>query len=101
MKPERYKISLRAGQDLRKIWKYTFKKWSEEHADRYYNLIIQEIEFLAKNPENGKPISNIREGYRKSKVKSHFIFYRINSVNKIEVIRVLHQMMDIPNRLKQ
>ncbi|WP_324556630.1 type II toxin-antitoxin system RelE/ParE family toxin [Agriterribacter sp.] len=35
-----------------------------------------------------------------SKVKSHLIFYRlIEKQNEIEIIRILHQRMDIENRL--
>ncbi|WP_375303811.1 type II toxin-antitoxin system RelE/ParE family toxin [Niastella sp. OAS944] len=38
------------------------------------------------------------QGYRASKVKSHLIFYRIvNDV--VEIIRILHEQMDIDNRL--
>jgi toxin ParE1/3/4 len=36
--------------------------------------------------------------YRASKVKSHFIFYKYSST-EIEIIRILHENMDIPNRL--
>lgn len=36
----------------------------------------------------------------RTKVKLHFIFYKINTQNKIiEIIRILHQQMDIENRL--
>jgi toxin ParE1/3/4 len=35
-----------------------------------------------------------------SKVKSHLIFYRKAEDNIIEIIRILHQNMDIENRLK-
>jgi len=42
----------------------------------------------------------IKKGYFRSRVKSHFIFYRINlKRNKIEIIRILHQQMDVENRL--
>ncbi|HRP91183.1 MAG TPA: type II toxin-antitoxin system RelE/ParE family toxin [Edaphocola sp.] len=96
----KYKISNEAQNDLENIWLYTFGTWSKEQADRYYDLILDEIEFIAKNPNSGKDYSPIREGYLSSKVKSHFIFYKINSKeNFIEIIRILHQQMDIENRL--
>ena len=42
------KVILRqeAINDLNSIWNYTFEKWSENHADFYYNTIkiaFQEI----------------------------------------------------------
>lgn len=96
----KYKISTEAQNDLINIWLYTYENWSTTQADRYYNLILDEIEYLAENPEVGKDYSHIRKGYFRSKVKSHLIFYKINEQeNLIEIIRVLHQQMDIENRL--
>ncbi len=95
-----YKISNEAQRDLENIWLYTFENWSTEQADRYYNLILDEIEYLSKNPQIGKDYSHVRKDYLRSRVKSHFIFYKINQKeNLIEIIRILHQQMDIENRL--
>ena len=87
-----------AIHDLEEIWFYTFTTWSLEQADRYHSLIIKEIEFLATKPESGKMLDYLRIGYRSSKIKSHYIFYRFNST-ELEVVRILHESMDIPNRL--
>jgi toxin ParE1/3/4 len=86
--------------DLEEIWLYTFMNWSQEQADRYHSLITKEIEFLATKPTAGKIIDHLRKGYRSSKVKSHYIFYRITST-EIEIVRILHENMDIPNRLNE
>lgn len=95
-----YKISREAQIDIESIWLYTYETWSIEQADRYFNLIIDEIEFLASNPNSGKDFNYIRKGYYRSKVKSHFIFYKINlNENEIEIIRILHQQMDVESRL--
>lgn len=95
-----YRISVKAAEDLENIWLYTFDNWSKVQADRYVNLIFEEIEYVAENPLHGKDFSNIRKNYRCSKVKSHLIFYRtVVKQNLIEIIRVLHQSMDIENRL--
>lgn len=87
-----------AIKDLEAIWIYTFQNWSLEQADRYHSLIYNEIDFLAGNPASGKDYSHIRKGYKSSKVKSHIIFYKY-SVSEIEIIRILHENMDIPNHL--
>ncbi len=97
-----YKISVKASEDIETIWLYTFENWSLEQADRYINLILDEIEYLAANPDSGKDFNAIRKNYRYSKVKSHLIFYRlIDKQSGIEVIRVLHQRMDFENRLTE
>lgn len=100
MSKSKYLISKKAIEDLEIIWKYTLENWSVEQADRYYNLIISEIEFVADNFMTGKSIEHIRKDYRVTKIKSLLIFYRKTDTEMIEVIRILHQKMDIRNRLK-
>ena len=97
---QQYRISKKAINDLEKIWLYTYKKWSKEQADRYHNLIIDEIEFMVNNYNLSRKIDYIREGYRITKVKSHLIFAKKSADNVIEIVRILHQKMDIENRLK-
>lgn len=96
-----YKVSKKALIDLEQIWIYTYKKWSEKQADRYYQLLISEFEFLTKEFYSGKSMEHIRDGYRATLVKSHLIFYRKTDENIVEIIRILHKSMDIPNRLNE
>ena len=97
-----YKISKEASNDLEKIWLYTIENWSAEQADRYLNLLFDEIDYLCFKPNSGSDFGHVRKGYFRTRVKSHFIFYRINEKrNELEVIRILHQQMDIENRLNE
>ncbi len=94
----KFRISQEALLDLNDIWEYTFHKWSKEQADRYYDLIFEEIDFISRNSHLGISYEHIRENYRASKVKSHLIFYRVHN-NSIEIIRILHQRMDLKKKL--
>lgn len=95
-----HKISTEAKNDLEKIWLYTYEEWSLEQAERYLNLIFDEIDYLCLKPDSGFDFGHVRMGYWRSKVKSHFIFYKINiRKDELEIIRVLHEMMDIENHL--
>ncbi len=96
----KYRISKQAIDDLNTIWIYTFHKWSKDQADRYYDLIIGEIEFIANNYTTGKSTEQTRKNYRVAKVKSHLIFYRKAENEIVEIVRILHQRMDIRKRLK-
>lgn len=49
-----YKISIEASYDLEKIWLYTFENCSIEQADRYLDLIIDEIQYLCLKPNSGR-----------------------------------------------
>ncbi len=98
----KYRLSNKAEQDLENIWLYTFENWSLEQADRYTNNILDEIEYISYNPLPGKDYSHIRKGYKCVKVKSHIIFYRLREQEGIiEIIRVLHQRMDMDDRLSE
>jgi toxin ParE1/3/4 len=96
----KYRLTNEALKDLDEIWAYTYEKWSVDQADRYYNLIIDEIEYIVSNPLLGKSIDHIKEGYRSSKVKSHLVFYRIGLDKTVEIVRILHQRMDVEHRMK-
>ena len=100
MSKNKYRISQQAIEDLDKIWIYTLNKWSKEQADRYYDLIIAEIEFIADHYLIGKSAEQTRKNYRVTKIKSHLIFYRKVDNEIVEIVRVLHQRMDIKKRLK-
>lgn len=95
-----YKLSVKASEDIEAIWLYTCENWSLEQADRYVNLLFDEIEYIAANPDQGRDCSHLRKNYRSSKVKLHLIFYRFSKKeNVVEIIRVLHERMDVENRL--
>ena len=100
MSKNKYRISKQAIIDLNNIWIYTFHKWSKEQADRYYDLIIGEIEFIADNYLTGKSVEQTRKNYRITKIKSHLIFYRKVEDGVVEVVRILHQRMNIKKRLQ-
>lgn len=100
MSKNNYRISKQAIEDLNGIWRYTNYKWSKAQADRYYSLIIEEIEFIADNYMIGKSVEHTRKDYRVTKIKSHLIFYRKVEDDLVEIVRILNQRMEVKSRLK-
>jgi len=94
-----YIISEKALEDINNIWIYTAENWSIEQANRYYNLIVDEIEYVSVNFDESKDFSNIRKNYKVSKVKSHLVFYKKTENTEMEVVRILHERMDLKNRV--
>jgi toxin ParE1/3/4 len=94
----KYFLSNTAFNDLEAIWQYTFDTWSIKQANEYYNFIIASILLLCLNPKKGRPISEVRIGYRKLKIKSHLLIYKIEE-EQIFVVRILHERMDISTHL--
>ncbi|HEX9825041.1 MAG TPA: type II toxin-antitoxin system RelE/ParE family toxin [Flavobacteriaceae bacterium] len=100
MSKNKYRISQQAIEDLDNIWVFTLNTWSKEQADRYYALIIEEIEFIADHFMTGKSAEQTRKNYRVTKIKSHLIYYRKVENEMVEIVRILHQRMDIKKRLE-
>lgn len=100
MRNGKYLISQAAIEDLNGVWRYTFENWSKEQADRYYKLIIDEIEFVAANFSLGKSIDQLRNNYKVSKVKSHLIYYRKIDNELVQIVRILHQSMYVKRHLE-
>lgn len=96
-----YIISEKALEDLNNIWIYTAENWSVEQANRYYNLIVDEIDYVSENFETTKDFSNVRKNYKYSKVKSQLVFYKKTENTEMEVVRILHERMDIKNRINE
>ena len=97
---KKYRISRKALEDVNKIWVYTLNKWSKEQADRYYDLIIEEIEFITENYLVGKSAEQTRKNYSVTKIKYHLIFYRKTENDNLEIVRILHQRMNIKKRIE-
>ncbi len=95
----KYHFSNKAVDDLTEIWNYTLETWSEKQADTYYNLLLSSCNDLAKNPKLGKQYDILNKGILGHKSGEHLIFYCIVSTNEIEIVRILHGMMDLKTKL--
>lgn len=97
------KVILRqkAIDDLSDIWDYTMYKWSENQADIYYSTIKFACKEIGTNLDIGKQYYGISANLFGFKSGKHIIFYHIISEDEIEVIRILHERMDLKNRLTE
>ncbi|MBO0882516.1 MAG: type II toxin-antitoxin system RelE/ParE family toxin [Mycobacterium sp.] len=95
----RYLLSPAAQLDLEQIWDYTHDRWGVDQAEEYLRELQHAIERAAANPRIGRACDEIRPGYRKLAAASHTLFYRATAEGVIDVVRVLHQRMDIDRHL--
>jgi len=94
-----YKLTNKAVEDLENIWDYTFEKWSLEQADKYYSLLISSCNLIGENPNIGKNYFGVNAELFGLKTNRHIIFYRRLPNKPIEITRILHERMDLQNRL--
>jgi toxin ParE1/3/4 len=97
----KFKFTNNAVEDLTDIWSYTLDTWSENQADKYYKLLISACESIAKKPQLGKIYPTIYPDLLGKLTSKHIIFYRILEDESIEITRILHERMDLKNKLKK
>jgi len=96
-----FELTKEAKEDLRKIARFTEKRWGRDQRFLYIKQFDNVFHLLAKTPSVGKKCEYIKKGYRKFPQCSHIIFYRENenNNNKIVAIRILHKNMDVESKL--
>ena len=93
------RASAAAESDLDAIWDYTAERWGVEQAESYVSAIRDACDAPAAGRRLGRSIEPVRPGYWKLPVGSHFLCYRLGERGGIEIIRILHQRMDIGRHL--
>jgi len=98
MAPSRtYRLSPLAEVDMEDVWTYSAGQWSTVQAEVYTRDLLVAFSDLAAGRRIGAPITT-RHGYLRLLVGSHAIFYRMTDTN-VDIIRVLHQSMDVRRQL--
>lgn len=90
-----------AIDDLNSIWEYTVGEWSEEQADKYYTSLKFACIQIGENPDLGKEYQEIKSNLFGLRTGKHIIFYQIVHEQEVEIIRILHERIDLTNRLKE
>ncbi len=93
-----YDLTLAAEEDLQGIWDYTSGKWGLDQADTY----LDQIEACCAAIGDGNAREKVNEALPKDvrvlRCEHHYIFW-ITGDRPI-VIAILHERMDLVNRLK-
>lgn len=96
----KYRLTYKAVADLTQIWNYTFDKWSENQADKYYQMLLDNCNEVAFNPDLGLTYFIVSENLLGFRAGRYIIFYRRIEEGEIEIVRILHEQMDLKNRIK-
>ena len=85
---ESYKLSLEAKEDLRRIYRYGFKNWGEEQADKYYFSFFECFDLIAENPTMYQAVDHIRRGYRHCVCGADTIYFRTDN-GMVEIMTII------------
>ncbi len=96
-----YRFTKKAVDDISEIWNYSYYKWSENQADRYYQMLIETCKEIAENPEIGKNYREITANLLGIRAGRHIIFYRKLEEDEVEITRILHEQMDLKSKMQE
>ncbi len=88
-----------ARRDLARIWAATAERWNIHQADAYIEAINHRFASIAEFPSSYPEYVGKLGSFRKAPSGEHLIFYLIWA-NRVEVVRVLHNRMDIGTQLE-
>lgn len=88
-----------AEQDIETILRYTLAKWGNVQFENYFNLIQITLSEIDADPNclTCRQREDLFEGCCSQSFGKHVVFYRVAN-SQIEVVRILHQMMDHRSR---
>lgn len=94
-----FELTNKAKSDLKEIAIYTKNTWGKRQRNLYLTTLDKAFYTLAADHLKGRDCSEIRNGYRKYQVGKHIVFYREINASLIEIVRILHERMDIETHL--
>ena len=110
-----FQLSAHAQRDLFKILAHSRRRFGEQSARRYDHLLFTAFKTIAEEPELlssreflDMRIYHLRHCRKKAvvdglivKTHRHFVLYRIKEPGGIEILRLLHDEMDIEQQAKE
>lgn len=93
-----YDLTLAAETDLRDIWRYTYKTWGFDQAEKYFDQIEACCEAVGDRRARSKGLEGLQEGVHIHRCEHHFIVWMAET--RPVIIAILHERMDFMRRLK-
>ncbi|SHF24500.1 toxin ParE1/3/4 [Mariniphaga anaerophila] len=90
-----YYLTNKAVDDLTQIWDYTYQKWPERQADKYYKELLRACKKIVTNSELGKKHVKIYPDLFGLPINRHIIFFRRIDPDFVEITRILHDQIDL------
>jgi len=96
-----YRLTKKGVEDLAGIWNYTVDTWSENQADHYLQMLLDSCKDIANGRVIGKHYDGILKSLYGIKAGKHIIFYRKVESDVVEIVRILHEQMDLSKRIRE
>lgn len=88
-----------ARDDLETIWAYSVERWGAAQAASYLRQLTTACDEVAAGTRPCRSVDDIRPGYWTFRAGAHVVFARWAEDGALDVIRILHQRMDVTRHL--
>ncbi len=96
-----YELTTLAEEDMKDIARYTIDTWGIEQAKRYETLLPKRFQEIGKDIITPRIFLKSRPDLLFTHCEHHYIFYwQPNDKTKPIILAVLHERMDLMQRLK-
>src|SRR5947208_2050842 len=103
----RVRLGAAAELDFANILKWTAEIFGTRQAQLYRDMLVAAIGELVDGPDivGSKGRDEITPGLRtlhvarRGRRASHFLMYRLDAGTTIEIVRILHERMDLPRHM--
>lgn len=81
-------LSESAKTDLKNIYRFGYKNFGEQQAEKYYDGLIACFAEIAKNPLQFQQVPEVGRGYHRCVNISESIYYRMVN-NRVEIMAII------------
>jgi len=95
-----YALTRLAEEDLKDIARYTLKQWGKQQSVHYASLLGNHFRAVASGSVRSHAVSAVNPLLKVSRCEHHYVFYLSRDKQVPVIIAVLHERMDMLQRLK-
>ena len=95
-----YELTEAADSDIQAIARYTVATWGIEQARRYEAMLERHFQVIGREEARTREFLKHRPELRVSRIKYHYVFHLVREKQYPLILAVLHQNMDLMNRLR-
>jgi toxin ParE1/3/4 len=93
-----FKLRPEAEKDLESIWRYTAENWSVDQAHSYIDGLVDMFLLLVENPMMCRERNEFKPPVHIHHHAHHLVIF-VPSTTGIDIVRVLHESMDVDTQL--
>lgn len=95
-----YELTEAADADIQAIARYTVTTWGIAQARRYEAILERHFQAIGREKARTRGFLKHRPELRVSRIEHHFVFHLVREKKCPLILAVLHEKMDLMNRLR-